>query len=321
MAESNYQYQGFISALQYRISHRATLANTIADILAIDKDAVYRRLRGEVTFSFIEMAAIAKNLGISLDSIVGIESSQSKPSQVIMTKHVNPTEHDYRMFKDFVNLLKFIKDEPNTKLMESGNVFPFYLFFDFDYFSRFYIFYWNRAGSFGKPLPFHEIIIPEQYRVLQKKCSLYARHIKSTIYVWEHTIFQRLVENIKFFARIRVIKEEDISLLKNELSEFLNHVEKLAVKGKHEDTGNEVFIYISDLSIETNYNCIKSKNSQTSLFRAFLLNANAALDEEVFDEVNAWISYHQRMSTLISVSGEKFRADFFEKQRIILSGL
>ena len=321
MPESHLFYQEFTSALQEKISHKATLVNTITDLLAIDKDAVYRRLRGEVTFSFIEMATIAKSLGVSLDSIAGIESVQSRPTRVVMTKHVNPSSIDYGMFNDYNNVLKLIQDEPNTLLMESGNALSHHLFYDYEYLTRLYLFGWNQASRFGSSSQFQEMIIPEKLRRLQKECCFYARHIKSTHYVWDRMIFLRMIENIKFSARIRLLKEEDVAALKNELTALINQLEKLADKGRHEDTGNEVFLYISEPCLETSYCCIKSQNLRISLFKTFLLNSNSSLDEEVFNEVSNWIQALQKMSTLISVSAEKIRIEFFNTQREIINTL
>ena len=321
MPESHYHYQAFLSAIQHKIPHKATLANTVTDLLAIDKDAVYRRLRGEVAFSFVEMATIAKKFGVSLDSIAGIDSAQSKPTRVLMTKHVNPTSIDYEMFNEYVDLLKFIKDEPDTLLMESGNALPHHLFYDYDHLTRVYLYGWNQASSSGSDLQFNEMVIPKKMRDLQKECCLYTRHIKSTHYVWDRMIFLRMIENIKFAARVNLIKAEDVSALKNELTSLINHLERLADKGRHEDTGNEVSIYISDLYLQTGYCCIKSKNLRVSLFKTFLLNSNSAFDEDVYNEVNIWIRALQKMSTLISVSGERIRADFFNTQREIIDTL
>ena len=310
-----------MSAIQSKIPQRAALANTVTELLDIDKDAVYRRLRGEVSFTFTEMATIAKKLGVSLDGVVGIDSAQSKPTQVVMTKHVNPTAVDYKIFKDYVDLLKFIKDEPDTKFMESGNSISRNIIFDYDYLTRLYVFGWSQASSFGSDLKFHEIVIPEPFRVLQKNCCLYSRHIKSTQYVWDRSIFQRLVDNIKFSARIRQINDEDIAAIKVELTQLINRLEKLADTGRHEDTGNEALIYISDLYLETSYSCIESKNLRVSLFKAFLLNLSSALDAEVFNEVSTWIRALQKMATLITVSGEKTRTEFFNSQRKIVNTL
>ena len=321
MTENSIYYKEFLSIIRQKIPHKATLTNTITDLLGIDRDAVYRRLRGEVNFSFNEMATIAKKLGISLDSIAEIESVQSKPTQVIMTRHVNPTDLDYRMFNDHVNLLQFIKDQPDTKIIESGNMFPHYLFYDYEHITRFYIFRWNQASCLASPMPFHEITIPQQMKVLQKNCCTYSRHIKHAEYVWDSMIVKRLVSDVKFFEKVRLIKKEDVATIKNDLTIFVDHIEKLAATGKHEDTGNEVSIYISDINIETNYSCLVSKNLNISLFRTFLLNSNAALDKEVFTEVSSWIYALQRMSTLISVSGEKLRNEFFSAQRELINTL
>ena len=185
MLESNVLFREFLSAMQKKISHKATLANTITELLDIDKDAVYRRLRGDVGFSFAEMAVIARKLGISLDEIAGIDTEQCRSIRLSLTKHIDPVEEDYALFNDYINTLKNVKDLPDTKIMEGGNFFPNYLFLDYEYITRVIMFRWSQSSYFGKSLPFHEVIIPERMRDLQKQACFYARHVKSTTYVWD----------------------------------------------------------------------------------------------------------------------------------------
>jgi hypothetical protein len=274
-----------------------------------------------VNFSFAEMAIIARRLGISLDNIAGIENLQSKPTKLNISKQVNSTKYDYQMFETYINLLKSIKDEPDTKIWEAGNIFPHYLYLDYERLTRFYLFKWNQSSSYGSALPYHEITIPEQLRVMQKDVCKYARFVKSTIYVLDYLIFQRLVTTIQYFSRIRLIKNEDIEPLKNELMMFVGDVEQLAIKGKYEDTGNEISFFVLDTDCETNYSCLRSQNIHLTLFKTFLLNATVSLDVEVFNETTAWIHSMQRMATLISVSGEKIRTAFFDTQRNIINSL
>ena len=321
MEKNNIYNDGFISAIQNNISHKATLVNKITDILAIDKDAVYRRLRGEVSFTFAEMANIARNMGISLDKIAGVENMQSRPAQMNISNPLNPTLVDYEMFSGHVDLLKSIKDEHGTKIMEASNIFPHYLYQDYEYLTRYYIFRWNQSRKNKNPLPYNDVIIPERLRMLQKQTCEFARYISSTLYVWDYWIFQRLVTNVQYFAKVRLIKEEEVALIKNDLLVFLKKIEDIAIKGKHEETGNDVSIFLSDIASDANYSCLKSKNIKLTLFRAFLLNATVTFDSEIFDETSAWIYSLQRMSTLISVSGEKIRAMFFDTQRDIINKL
>lgn len=322
MTDDHIFYQGFMTAIRTKIPHKATLANTITDLLGIDKDAVYRRLRGEVYFTFAEMAIIAKSLGISLDNIVGIISAeQSRPIQMVITRQVNPTPDDYKMIKDHLDILEIIKDEPGTKLMEASNIFSHYIYNDYECITRFYLFKWNQASQLGSALPYHEIIIPDQMREMQRQACECARHISSTSYIWDYMIFQNFVADVKYYASIQLITKEDVALIKNDLSDFLDKIEQIAVTGKHEKTGNEVSLFISDINFDTSYSCLQSKNIRLSMVRTFVLNATVALDNEVFNEMSHWIRSMQRMSTLISVSGEKVRSLFFDAQRKLIDTL
>ena len=60
-----------ISTMREVTPKEGNLANVLMDILCMSKEAIYRRLRGEVAFTFSEVAIIAGELGISLDKIIG----------------------------------------------------------------------------------------------------------------------------------------------------------------------------------------------------------------------------------------------------------
>ena len=321
MSERHHFYQQFMSTMQNIIPQRANLANTITELLSIDKDAVYRRLRGDVDFSFVEMAIIARKLGISLDDIAGIDTEQCSSVRLALPKHIEPSEVDYAMFDDYISAMKLIKDEPDTKIMECGNLFPHYLYYDYEYITRILTFRWNQSSFFGKNLPFHEVLIPKRMRTLQKQACYYARHIKSTTYIWDLKIFEHFVSFIKFYAHVRLIKEKDIYLIKNDLTNFLNDIEKLTFTGKHPETGNAVSFYVGELNAYSNFGYIESKNMRISQFRAFLLNAFTSFESLLFDEINAWLNASLKLTTLISVSGEKIRSDFFASQRKLIDSL
>jgi len=173
----------------------------------------------------------------------------------------------------------------------------------------------------GDVLPYHEITIPERLRTLQKQTCEYARYVSSTVYVLDNTVLLRLITNIKYFIKINLIKEEDVALIKNDLMMLMDNLEKITAKGKHEDTGKKVSIFIADVASDTSYSCLQTKNINLTLIRAFILNATVTFDVEIFNYASAWIHAMQRMSTLISVSGEKARAMYFNTQREIINTL
>jgi hypothetical protein len=67
----NYIVNELIAAMKERIPRGINLANYLTDALCMGKEAVYRRLRGEVAFTFDEIAMISCKLGISIDQIIG----------------------------------------------------------------------------------------------------------------------------------------------------------------------------------------------------------------------------------------------------------
>ena len=60
----NYIVKELINEMKERIPPGQNLANYLTDTLYMGKEAVYRRLRGEVAFTFDEIAVISHNLGI-----------------------------------------------------------------------------------------------------------------------------------------------------------------------------------------------------------------------------------------------------------------
>lgn len=56
-----------IEAMKEKLPAKGKLADMLMDTLYIGKEAVYRRLRGEVPFTLQEAALVSRKLGISLD--------------------------------------------------------------------------------------------------------------------------------------------------------------------------------------------------------------------------------------------------------------
>ena len=56
-----------ITAMKDRLPPGQNLANFLTDTLCIGREAVYRRLRGEVAFTIDEVAQISYKLGISIE--------------------------------------------------------------------------------------------------------------------------------------------------------------------------------------------------------------------------------------------------------------
>ena len=133
-------------------------------------------------------------------------------------------------------------------------------------------------------------------------------------------MFIYLINDIRYFASIHLISQEYVQKLKRELLQLLHELEEIATRGIFK-TGQEVFIYISNINFEATYSYMASSAYHISLVRVFAINSFATRDEQVFNSMKEWIYSLKKFSTLISQSGEMQRIKFFKTQREIVEGL
>ena len=106
----------------------------------LEKEAVYRRLRGDVPFTIFEIATIADKLDISLDHIIGCASGKSRPFQLKMVNFLNPSEEDYDMLEHFVDELRYLGDDPDSEVGGALNILPQSLVLGYRHIYQFYLF-------------------------------------------------------------------------------------------------------------------------------------------------------------------------------------
>ena len=100
---------GLIEAAKEKVPAGANLANTLMDILYIGKEAIYRRLRGEVPFTLAEAAVISRKLGISLDKMIGVSFSNNAVFDLNVVHHSNTFETYHDILTRYVNAFDSIR--------------------------------------------------------------------------------------------------------------------------------------------------------------------------------------------------------------------
>lgn len=315
-------YDNLMNAFKEKFPQRSVLVNTLVDLLCIEKEAVYRRLRGEVAFTFSEIVTIANEFGISLDNVVGTVTAKSRPFQLKLVDFLNPKDVDYEMLEQYVDILVHAREDDNSELIDCTNILPMQLYMKYKYISRFYLFKWlYQFGEPGKAKRFEDIEVTDRFFSLQLSSIEESKFIRNSYFILDPLIFQYLLNDINYFASVNLIRPEDVKQLKKELLEFLNEMEALATRGMFEETGNKVFFYISGVNFDTSYWCVQAKNYHISMIKTFVLSSVASLDEGTYDKLRKWLRALIRSSIMISVSGEKQRVAFFEAQRQLINHL
>ena len=317
----NLLYQLLLSEIQKSFPKKAMMVSTLADILRIERGAVYRRLRQEVPFTFNEIAAIARNLKISLDNMIGLDHGKSIPFELRLPEFVSPQETDYYILNAYVSFLRTLTQSENTEMGSVSNVLPIDLSSGFYYLSLFDFFKWNFHYNNEKMKPFHQISIPQGMEKFLKEYAMEIRKFNKVSYVFDNKMFQLFVDDINYFNSIRLIEKDDILKIKEDLLSALDYLEKMAITGQFKETGNSVNLYISDIDITTSYTYMETEDIHFSLVKMFILSSVTSLDKKTFDKMKKWIHSLIKISTLITLTNEKQRVMYFEQQRKIINEL
>ncbi|MDL2282508.1 hypothetical protein LJC44_05315 [Parabacteroides sp. OttesenSCG-928-G06] len=313
--------KAFVEALEEKIPKKTLLADFVSEVLCMEKETAYRRLRGEVQFSLRETSLLASRLHISLDEIIarGDENSQKKLCMQIPVDYLEKAQ-DVSLAEDYIHYLEQFVQEDYSEFGMALSGIPFSLFFPYKLLTRFFILkYVHHAGNSLESVPFREIAEANVKYTDDLDCLL--KEITETCYIWDRMIIKLLVSDIKYSRSIRLMNDNEVGELKKELHYFLNDLEQLASKGRYEETGNKFELYISDAHIETSYACLSSPNRQMSLLSSFIFFMMSSQSNTSFTHINNWIKSLKRYSTLISSVGERERIMFFDQQREIIDTL
>lgn len=309
---------GLVNAVKEKLPSKDNLANALMDILYIGKEAIYRRLRGEVPFTLAEAAVISRKLGISLDKMIGVSFRDNAVFDMNIVSSDKPFEAYYSILEKQVDLFHSVKEDENSEIGTSSNIIPQTLSLKYNMLSKFRLFKWMYQNENIKCKHFEEMEIPQKMVEKQKEYSDLVSHIHSVDYIWDNMIFSHLVNDIQYFCSIHLITDEDKDLLKEELFLLIDEMEELSARGKSK-AGNDVKIYISNINFEATYSYLDTSSTQLSLIRIYSINSITTQDQEMFRGLKEWIQSLKKFSTLISESGEMQRIQFFKQQREIVS--
>ena len=314
-------YNSFLERIAQSIPRKTDVVTILAKMLNLSKDSVYRRLKGEVPFTFYEVIEISARLGISLDNLDVNKSSQSKPFTLSLIEYINPVESDFALMDEMTAIMKSFRNTSDPEAGEITNILPQPLYIPYKYVFRFYLFKWNYQSSRSQnTLPYKEIVIPDKLQKSKEEYLKWAKRLHAD-YIFDRQILQYIINDIKYFYYIGLITVEEIELIKQDLLKIVDEIDTLTHTGVIKETGKKINIYISEVNIDTNYISVSAPDYQLTIIKAFLLNGIASTDKATFEEVRSWMQSMKQQSVLITRSNEKERLNYLREQRRIIDGL
>ena len=312
-------YDHFMGALFGKYPKKTQLAKALMDLLCLEREAAYRRLRGDVHFTASEIVKISSAWNISLDEITGVSAGKI-PFLLQPINYIAPTEQELNLLQHIVQSIYGITDYPDTEFMDICNKLPRQLLAGFGSLNRFYLFKWQyQYGSEKKPLPFSQVAISEDMRRLTADYYSAIKHVPVTNFIFDRKIFEDLVDEIRYFYHIQMITEDEIVALTNDLYSLLDYLSEVAANGCYPETQNKVNMFISNLKINTNYSYTSTNRTSTCFVHVFDKYEIFTHNSEMLENFKAWMHQKKRSSIQISEIDAKSRIDFFNRQRELVA--
>ncbi len=313
-------HEKLIEVLKLHTPEGENAVNTLISLVPMSKEAAYRRLRGEIQFTLTEASRISEKLFMSIDKMVGIDKNGYHMFHIKEFFTDEPFEKYYDQLQSSLSIYKQLKKDPNAVFYFAGNTFLHPFCFKYKFLSRYYFFKWfyQTSYTYGAAKQLEEVVIPQKIIDIQKELFSESLEVNSCSIIGDDIILS-LINDLKYFAAIDLIKPHEIDKLKEDLFSMLDDVENTTKDGVYLTTGKKALTYISNAYFDANYSYLSGTNFSASSVYLYGINQLSCIDPVICEHQKLWIDSLIAYSTLISGSGKLQGTLFFNQQRELLN--
>ncbi|MDH6308559.1 hypothetical protein M2451_000870 [Dysgonomonas sp. PFB1-18] len=292
-------------------------ADFLYEVLNISKESVYRRLKGDVSFTLDDLIILSSKLSFSLDEILFIEKKDSSQYPVLFHIRSNKGLNPQKKFSEFLSSYIANKDRiakaKDVEVTVASNRLMILSSINYEHIFKFYYYKWVHQTE-QKPLNYSmsDVTLSDDIIALRETLLTY-KYTGNHIYILDSNFLKNTLTEVQYYYRRKLISEEEIILLQNDFLKFVDTMEYIIKQERVDDFTNR--IYISTVQIDSTGLYCRSDNEETlDLWLSFgtsIHTTNAAL----CDSFLSWINALKKYSILITGCDEASKTQFIDKQR------
>lgn len=307
-----------IQEIKKKLSDKINLAEILTDITSMSKETVYRRLRGDSSFTLEEASMICENFDISLDRIIGLKTYNTADIRPSLIPPPYSMESHSDTLDNFLQKIKFLRGDADAKFYCSLNTLPLAFFLQYETLAKINLYRWiYQHQQIGKPLKnILKMSIPQSTVDVERRFVAELRQVNTT-YILSRMVFNGFITDVKYFRSIHVISDSDAQKVKEDMIKLLKEMEYAALTGQF-NNGAKLSIYLSNINFETAYGYGENGDERISYIKIYGPNILMSTDQDLIESQKNGIDSLIRFSTSISQSGEVQRKEFFDEQLKII---
>jgi len=300
------------------IPPRVKLVDYLMEALNISRESVYRRIRGDISFTLEEIAKLSVDLKFSVDELI----IKDMHSRVFFDLHLSKTQSpsdNYvivfeQHFQDLFNLA-IAKEVESTEML---NRVPLEFIVFFTHLYKFSYYRWMHQNQESSLKYFYsDVTLPETLICLQQKAIDNMKKLKSSTFIFDSNIFFNLIQEVQYYYKRKLITEDECDLIKNDLLELVNMVENIAQTGFNK-CGTRNNLYLSSINIESSSRYVMYDEQIKSQFYITGMEPITISHPNLCGIHKKWLDSMRKYATLITQSNEILQVRYFNKQRSLV---
>ena len=304
-----------IETIRKNVPDETNLTIYLSDLLNISRESAYRRIRGEINFTFEEVATLSRNLGFSLDNVIGIKRDANALFNIHMLQNIDYFDIYMNKMLEYGQLFREKSKEMKTKARISVNTMPYFFHIHHESLSRFRIYKWLYQNQKITPNDkFSSFVLPQKILNAHQTFFQDIQAVRDVTVIMDNNVFWSVAKDIDYFYKRGLLTDEDLVALKTELHAIANWIEQVATNGVCPN-GGKIDMYISSVDLEASYLHFEYGADQFSQVRIYSISAIDSYNARLCQIQKEWIDSLKRYSVLISESGEMQRFEYMKKQR------
>jgi len=306
----------FVKVIKQSMPEDQQLASFLIDILPIGREAVYRRIRGEIPFTMPEMAIVASRLSLSIDNLIDTKNINKIPFDLDLINDSFPLNGFIEILERQKSHLASLQEGKKVSLKAAFNSIPYSFLLEYGMIAKFqlykYIYQISPSPNIGT---LSDYKISKKIKKMQSEWLKAMKKLDSFQYILDKRLFIYVAEDIAQFCRMKLISAEEKKFLKNEILMFLSDLEEMTVTGISKMTGKQIEIFLSHIHFDTSYIYYESEDMEIAHFRLFTINGIRSNNNKICEKQKRLLESLLLNSTRISLSNALFRKQFFRDQQ------
>ncbi len=303
-----------------RYPKKTAAVESLMEVLHVNRDGIYRRLRNDTLLNAPEIQALATKFDISLDEVLSGQDNKISFSYNLYDQPVKSFLHYLGQINQHLGMFSH---QPGFKVFYSSRELPIFIYKMFPKLLSFKLYVYGLTTwhfDYLKEKKFNfDILAPKDLEVAESTSRIYTS-IDSTDF-WTPTILEQTLSQIEFMAHAGRFASPDIAFaIGREIIDVVNHCRAMAEVGKKflpgfsPDDANGNFTLFSNELAGTSNTILAISDHQYGLYNTldspnFIYTTNQRICRSVED----WFNKLLNDSVALSVHSGRNRNIYFNK--------